>query len=115
MSARRYRIPSKLETVHAYHPEYNKLIEFNQKLAMESIVKTKTLKIKLFKKQKGRCAMCKEYLIDGDFVPFEGYLHIHHVVKRSKGGSKSNISNMQLIHRSCHILHHKEEKEQRHK
>jgi len=73
MSAKRYRIPAKLEKVHAYHPEYEKLILNNQRLAVESVIKTGTLKSKLFKKQKGRCGLCKEFLMDSeDFMPLEG-------------------------------------------
>jgi 5-methylcytosine-specific restriction endonuclease McrA len=54
--------------------------------------------------------MCKEYLIDiEDFMPLHGEWHIHHMVNRSKGGSKSSIDNMQLVHFSCHIKHHKGE------
>jgi 5-methylcytosine-specific restriction endonuclease McrA len=110
MSARRYRIPSKLETVHAYHPDYEQIILNNQRIAVESVIKTGTLKLKLFKKQKGLCAICKDYLITDtdDFMPFPGEWHIHHNVKRAKGGSKSNIDNMKLVHSLCHIIHHKE-------
>jgi len=110
MSARRYRIPSELETVHAYHPDYEKIILNNQRLAVESVIKTGTLKLKLFKKQNGRCGMCKDYLNMNteEFMPSPGEWHIHHKVKRAKGGSKSNIDNMELIHFSCHINHHKE-------
>jgi 5-methylcytosine-specific restriction endonuclease McrA len=54
--------------------------------------------------------MCKDYLMDKESMSFQGEWHIHHVVKRSKGGAKSNIDNMRLLHSSCHILHHKEEK-----
>jgi RNA-directed DNA polymerase len=109
ISARRYRIPKDLETVHAYHPLYSKLIDFNQKMAIESVKNTKTLKLKLFKKQKGRCAMCKEYLmVKGNMISLDGEWHIHHITERSKGGSKSKKVNMQLVHSLCHISHHKE-------
>jgi RNA-directed DNA polymerase len=109
ISAKRYRIPSELETVHAYHFDYEKIILNNQRLAVESVIKTGTLKLKLFKKQNGLCAMCKEYLIMNteDFMPSPGEWHIHHKVKRAKGGSKSNINNMELVHFSCHINYHK--------
>jgi RNA-directed DNA polymerase len=114
MSARRYRIPSKLETVHAYHPDYEQIILNNQRLAVESVIKTGTLKLKLFKKQNGLCALCKEYLImDGeDFMPLPGEWHIHHKIERTKGGSKSNMHNMELVHSSCHVAHHKKVNEQ---
>jgi hypothetical protein len=74
MSAKRYRIPSKLETVHAYHPDYEQIILNNQRLAVESVIKTGTLKLKLFKKQNGLCALCKGYLITDreDFMPLPG-------------------------------------------
>ena len=111
ISARRYRIPKFMETVHAYHPDYKKLIEFNQSLALESVKNTKTLKIKLLKKQKGRCAMCKEYLLETENsmeINYEGRWHIHHKMERALGGSKSKRENMELVHAHCHISHHKE-------
>jgi hypothetical protein len=43
-----------------------------------------------------------------DFMPSPGEWHIHHNVTRAKGGSKSNIDNMKLVHSLCHINHHKE-------
>lgn len=110
ISARRYRIPKELETVHAYHPDYEKLIQSNLSMAFNSVKNTKILKVKLLKKQKGRCAMCKRYLIDTEnVIPLDGEWHIHHIVKRSEGGSKKSKENLQLVHSDCHISHHKEE------
>lgn len=107
MSSKLYRIPKDLELIHAYHPDYEKLIEFNNKLSIESLKLNKT-KLKLFISQKGKCTMCSQSLLNeqGEFL-YDGSTHIHHNLARSQGGSKSKLSNLSLVHRSCHIEHHK--------
>jgi 5-methylcytosine-specific restriction endonuclease McrA len=32
---------------------------------------------------------------------------IHHIIPLNKGGSRSNMDNMQLLHKECHNEHHK--------
>jgi hypothetical protein len=74
ISARRYRIPKELEKVHAYHQDYEKLIELNESTALLS-VKPRILKVELLKKQKGKCAMCNVRLLDTetfDTIALEG-------------------------------------------
>ncbi len=107
LSPKRYRIPKALELVHAYHPEYEKLIEFNTKISIENLKSNQTTKIQLLVKQKGKCDMCGETLLNeiGEFM-YDGSTEIHHKEARSKGGSKAKISNLALTHRSCHIRHH---------
>jgi len=65
ISARRYRIPKELEEVHAYHPNYKALIELKESMALQ-LIKPKILKVQLFNKQKGKCAMCNDYLLKTD-------------------------------------------------
>jgi len=107
LSAKKYRIPSALETVHAYHPDYRKLIEFNKKMSLEALKEIKTLKSKLLIRQKGRCGICKESLLklENEFT-FDGSMHIHHIKRRVDGGSKNNMGNLMLAHAQCHMTHH---------
>ena len=108
MSPKKYRIPKDLEMVHAYHPLSEELVKFNTKLSIENLKLNQTTKLKLFTKQKGICEMCNQTLLnsDGEFL-YDGNTNIHHKELRSKGGSKSNIANLTLIHTQCHIAHHK--------
>jgi len=110
ISARRYRIPGTLETVHAYHPNYKALIELKESMALLS-VKPRILKVELFKRQKGKCAMCKGRLLETevvDYIGLNGEWDIDHIEPWGKGGSKSNKDNLRLVHRHCHISHHKD-------
>jgi RNA-directed DNA polymerase len=109
ISPKQYRIPKGLEVVHAYHPEYEKLIEFNTKLSIKSLELNQTNKIKLLIKQKGRCDICGETLLNdkGEFL-YDGSTNIHHKQMRSKGGVKSKLANLALVHVDCHIRHHRE-------
>jgi RNA-directed DNA polymerase len=105
LSAKLYRIPSALETVHAYHPDYRKLIEFNQKRSLEALKESKTLKAKLLIRQKGVCGICKEPLLklENEFI-FDVSMHIHHIKSRADGGV--SMGNLMLVHAQCHMAHH---------
>jgi RNA-directed DNA polymerase len=50
---------------------------------------------KLLKRQKGKCAHCKNYFKDGDSI------EVDHLIPKSKGGRES-YDNWQLLHRHCH-------------
>jgi len=103
MSPILYRIPKQLEMIHAYHPHYHKLIDHNFKLGIESLKQNETTKIKLLVKQKGKCVMCGESLLNsmGEFM-YDDTTNIHHVQFRSKGGSKNKLNNLVLEHQKCH-------------
>ena len=107
LSAKSNRIPKELELVHAYHPSYKKLIDFATKLTITGHKTNKTTKAILFIKQKGRCYMCGETLLnaDGEFK-YDGSTNIHHMDPRSEGGRKSGLNNLALSHTSCHKYHH---------
>ena len=109
MTPKRYRIPKDLEMVHAYHPDYEKLIDFNTKLSIDNLKLNQTTKIKLFIKQKGKCGICSNTLLNetGEFAN-DGSTHIHHKVARSQGGKKGNLSNFSLVHAECHVAHHQD-------
>jgi RNA-directed DNA polymerase len=50
---------------------------------------------KLLKKQKGKCALCREEFRHGDTM------EIDHIRPLSTGGKKTT-GNIQLVHRHCH-------------
>ena len=52
-------------------------------------------KLRLLRKQIGRCIACK-----GIFTPTD-ILQVDHIIPRSKGGG-SNLLNLQLLHQECH-------------
>jgi RNA-directed DNA polymerase len=106
--AKMYRIPRALELVHAYHPYYTKLLDFNLKNSIEAMKETGTLKGKLLNKQKGICTLCQQSLLNetGEFI-YDGTTNIHHILERSKGGSKFSLSNLTLVHKDCHYDHHR--------
>jgi 5-methylcytosine-specific restriction endonuclease McrA len=106
--AKMYRIPRALELVHAYHPDYTKLLDFNFKNSVEAMKETGTLKAKLLNKQKGICTLCHHSLLNetGEFF-YDGTTHIHHIIERSKGGYKFSLSNLTLVHKYCHYDHHR--------
>lgn len=107
MSPKRYRIPKELEQVHAFHPEFEKLIDFNTKLSIKSLELNKTTKIKLLIKQRGKCDMCGGSLLsEANEFNYDGSSQIHHKEERSKGGKRGSMANLSLVHSSCHINHH---------
>jgi hypothetical protein len=100
LSAYRYRIPERLELVHAYHEKYEELIDFNYALIKQAMKDNTSFKAKLFIKQKGRCGICGSSLLDdnGTLDYMDSY-RIHHIQPRSfvfnnvKGGQ-----NQMLVH-----------------
>lgn len=108
LSPKLYRIPKSLELVHAYHPDYEKLIEFNTKMSIKNLEMNQTTKTRLFVRQKGKCSVCGLSLLNeqGDFA-YDGTSNIHHVMPRSKGGKRGTLSNFALMHAECHIHHHR--------
>jgi 5-methylcytosine-specific restriction endonuclease McrA len=66
-----------------------------------------TTKTKLYIKQKGKCGACGLSLLNehGEFA-YDGTTNIHHITAISKGGKRSALSNLILMHTDCHIQHH---------
>lgn len=113
MSPKQYRIPKELELVHAYHAEFEKLIDFNTKLSIKSLQLNKTTKIKLLIKQEGKCDMCGGSLLnEANEFNYDGSSHIHHKQERSQGGRRVSLINLSLIHASCHTNHHNTNKKE---
>nr|ATI20212.1 group II intron reverse transcriptase/maturase [Juglanconis oblonga]ATI20374.1 group II intron reverse transcriptase/maturase [Juglanconis oblonga] len=107
LSAKLNRIPKGLELVHAYHPSYVELIEFATKISITSLKMNQTTRLKLFIKQKGKCYMCGETLLDDDGeFRYDGSTNIHHIEPRAEGGTRSKTKNLALVHTNCHIHHH---------
>lgn len=101
--AGRYRIPEKLELIHAYHPDNEKLIDFNFSMSKIAMQGNNSYKAKLLIRQKGKCGLCGTTLLDeqGEFQ-YDGSSHIHHKEPRAQSGSRGHLKNMMLVHARCH-------------
>jgi RNA-directed DNA polymerase len=58
---------------------------------------------RLFTKQKGNCAVCKQPITDTDVKGND--IHQHHVKPRSEGGDNKS-GNLRLVHAGCHTKLH---------
>lgn len=87
---------------HRYTPYNKELQDYfakrDEKLFLKNNVSSRQ---KLAKKQKFICPMCDRSIINGD----EG-LELHHMIPKAKGGD-NKYNNLQLVHISCHIDHHR--------
>ena len=106
LSANEYILPKKLDHIHAFHPDYQQLIDHNQNVSFQVLKESPTLKSKLLIKQKGLCYFCNTNLLgtDGQHI-YDGSLHIHHKESRASAGSKSRFTNLALAHDECHSKH----------
>jgi RNA-directed DNA polymerase len=103
LASKEFIIPQRLLNIHAYHPEYHKLIEFQKTLNVKSLGKYSPQKGKLMKRQNSICTICNKLISTEQML--RGAIHIHHVVPiffLIKGGSRSSLKNMQLVHSWCH-------------
>lgn len=105
LAANNYNFPNNLKSIHAYDPNYLKLIQFNVDNQIKAMGKFDSIKEKLFKKQKGICIICNNYIHIDNIHSTE--LHIDHIIPILKKGRKSAISNMRLLHKYCHVKHHR--------
>ncbi len=80
---------------------------FEKRIARTNVpdLNPKSLRSRLFKKQKGVCLICQGALNQ------ENDLEIHHKLAKSKGG-KDTLQNLVLLHKECHkqVTHTKNEK-----
>ena len=99
VTASRYRIPERLELVHAYHDKYEELIDFNYGMSKQAMKDNTSFKAKLLINQKGRCGICGTSLLDdhGEFN-YDGSNHIHQIQPRSNKGGKNQIKKVMLVH-----------------
>lgn len=72
---------------------------------LNRLIKKKTAREALYKRQQGICPICGENIAFGDW---DEPLHVHHLIARKDGG-KDVISNLMLLHEECHIQVHGEE------
>jgi 5-methylcytosine-specific restriction endonuclease McrA len=100
LSAKHYIIPKQLTNIHAFSRDYMKLIDFNTKNNLLARGKSSSYKDKLLRYQNGLCDICKLTITEEHFV--SGAIHIHHVKPIFKGGSRSSLSNMKVVHSWCH-------------
>jgi len=89
-------IPKQLLHIHAYHPDYMKVIEFNTNNNFKTLGINSSFKERLLKKQNNLCTHCEKPLLASEGI-YEG-LHIHHINPIFKGGSRNKIDNMVLLH-----------------
>jgi len=100
LSSKHYVIPKQLLHIHAYHPDYMKVIEFNTNNNFKTLGINSSFKERLLKKQNNLCTHCEKPLLASEGI-YEG-LHIHHINPIFKGGSRNKIDNMVLLHSWCH-------------
>jgi RNA-directed DNA polymerase len=106
VAGRTFAIPKDLLHIHAYHEDINKVVEFLTKANFKSLGKSTGMKGKLSIKQKGKCPICgdslfKDELGNIDILNFNN-LEVDHAKPISKGGSKTSLENLRLLHLTCH-------------
>ena len=89
-------MPKKLLTVHGFDKNYMELVEFQANLNLKSLSKYNPFKGKLLKSQNSLCSICNRLITLEQIA--KGVIHIHHVEPIFKGGARSKLKNMQLIH-----------------
>lgn len=108
LSTKHYIIPKSLLDVHAYHPDYMKIIQFNTNVNFKAMGLNSSFKTRLLSAQNNLCTHCGNSLLTSTGL-YEG-LHIHHIMPIYKGGKRNDISNMVLLHSWCHYdIDHKNE------
>lgn len=100
LSSKVYVMPLKYRKIHAYHPDYMQVVNFNTNINFQAMGLNSNFKIKLLKAQNDICPTCKKPLITSIGL-YEG-LHIHHILPIAKGGKRNDIKNMILLHAWCH-------------
>ena len=100
LSGKEYIMPKKLLTVHGFDKNYMELVEFQANLNLKSLSKYNPFKGKLLKSQNSLCSICNRLITLEQIA--KGVIHIHHVEPIFKGGARSKLKNMQLIHSWCH-------------
>lgn len=97
------RIVNSLKSIHGYHKDIEKIENFLAEQRIKNAWKALSLKQKLYRRQKGVCSFCGRTL---NLNPNKTNLQIHHIIPISKGGDKSSMKNMSLLHKDCHFEHH---------
>ena len=79
-----------------------KLVTFNTNFKFKSAGLNSSFKQRLLKRQNNLCPYCYESLSEFESLSGTNTLHIHHIKLIFKGGSRDDISNMELLHSWCH-------------
>ena len=112
LSSKHFILPKNLQSIHGYHQNYMKLATFNANLKFKSAGLNSSFKQRLLKRQNDLCPYCHESLSDSESLYGSNMLHIHHIKPIFKGGSRDDISNMELLHSWCHYeIDHKNDSE----
>jgi RNA-directed DNA polymerase len=82
-------------TANPFDPQWEEYFEERLKKKMANTLQGNRKLLHLWKSQDGRCLHC------GLLITPESNWHVHHIVWRSKGGS-DNLSNLQILHPTCH-------------
>jgi hypothetical protein len=89
-------MPKKLLTIHGFDQNYMELVKFQAELNLKSLSKYSPFKSKLLKKQNSICTLCNRLITLEQIA--NGLIHIHHVEPIFKGGARSKLKNMELLH-----------------
>lgn len=88
--------------IYNYSPFNKELIGYFEKRDIKEFNRNNVAyRQKLAKKQKYKCSLCTHFIAD-----FSEELETHHKIPKIKGGS-NEYRNLQLVHKSCHILYHR--------
>lgn len=86
-----------------YDPEYDEYFSKRLGRKMSTSVGGRCKLIWLLWRQEGTCPVCEQP------ISRDTGWHVHHITKRSQGGS-DKASNLVLLHPDCHMQHHSREK-----
>lgn len=100
LAAKEYIIPKNIIDIHAFDKNVKLLVEFQATINLKSLGQYNPKKGKLLKKQDSLCSICNELITLEQMS--DGKIHIHHVNPIFKGGSRSELKNMVLVHSWCH-------------
>jgi 5-methylcytosine-specific restriction endonuclease McrA len=96
MAGKEFIILSKLLEIHAFDKRAKALVEFQATVNLKTLGRYNPKKGKLLLKQNSLCSICNELITLEQMS--DGKVHIHHVNPIFKGGSRSKLENMALIH-----------------
>jgi RNA-directed DNA polymerase len=90
----------------SYYLNQNKWLKEREKVERLHTDKENKLFSSLWKRDKGICFLCQTPLAE-ELTSFENSIEIHHIKPFAEGGS-NKLSNMALVHLSCHTSWHQE-------
>nr|AVR57715.1 hypothetical protein [Halamphora calidilacuna] len=99
-------VPSNKLLSSSYYLNQNKWLKEREKVERLHTDKENKLFSSLWKRDKGICFLCQTSLAE-ELTSFENSIEIHHIKPFAEGGS-NKLSNMALVHLSCHTSWHQE-------